>query len=380
MFYIFIMSVITTFIVFSLLFARLLRTINPRLIRRNIYLKIFAVNALLLAFLYVTKFLPLQFPLLSLSQRLIIICFVSEIFLSAFYVLAKVFFYLLDLWTRTHAAKPVDISRRKFLAQTLLLPVEGAVLYGSVLESSDIIVKKHTVKIKQAGDFAGLKIAHLTDVHIGSYFTMDKLRETLERLAGMHADVLAITGDIFDDDRLNKQAISIVDSYNDKFTYGIYYCWGNHEYFRDITAIRANLAKTSIRLLQNDNIVIHKKNSELCLLGVDYPHDRRIFSQQAKQYMDTAMQQVPENSIKILLAHHSDFIDNGFANNIDLTLTGHTHGGQIGILGQPVFPGFKYVRGMFKDNDKYGYVSTGAGSWFPFRLGCPPEITLFIIV
>ena len=54
-------------------------------------------------------------------------------------------------------------------------------------------------------------------------------------------------------------------------------------------------------------------------------------------------------------------------------------GSQFGILSQPLFPVFKYTRGLVKLGDSYGYVHSGNGSWFPFRLGCPPEIAYFTL-
>ena len=60
-----------------------------------------------------------------------------------------------------------------------------------------------------------------------------------------------------------------------------------------------------------------------------------------------------------------------------LTLSSHTHGGQFGILGLPLFPVFKYTRGMVQKGESYGYVHCGNGSWFPCRIGCPPKIAYF---
>ena len=81
----------------------------------------------------------------------------------------------------------------------------------------------------------------------------------------------------------------------------------------------------------------------------------------------------------VLLAHHPEFIDNGAEKKAVLTLTGHTHGCQLGIFGIPLIPMFKYNRGMFIQGDSHGYVHSGNGSWFPYRLGCPPEIAYFTL-
>ena len=79
------------------------------------------------------------------------------------------------------------------------------------------------------------------------------------------------------------------------------------------------------------------------------------------------------------MAHHPEFIDDAVDFKIPLTLTGHTHGSQVGIFGVPLFPIFKYTRGMVVHEDCYGYVHVGNGSWFPMRLGCPPEIAYFTL-
>ena len=110
----------------------------------------------------------------------------------------------------------------------------------------------------------------------------------------------------------------------------------------------------------------------------DADHDK-IFAEARKNFVDRAIEGVPDDAIKILLAHHPEFIDDGAERNFPLTLTGHTHGSQFGIFGVPLFPVFKYTRGIVKHGDSIGYVHVGNGSWFPFRLGCPPEIAYFIL-
>jgi len=88
----------------------------------------------------------------------------------------------------------------------------------------------------------------------------------------------------------------------------------------------------------------------------------------------------PSNAFTVMIAHHPDFLFDGFANKIPLTLAGHTHGGQVVIGGVPVSPlPYRYMRGLYQENQGYGYVSSGAGHWIPFRFGCPPEISIFTL-
>lgn len=73
------------------------------------------------------------------------------------------------------------------------------------------------------------------------------------------------------------------------------------------------------------------------------------------------------------------FIEESFENNIALTLAGHTHGGQFPGFAQMISLRYKYYKGLYKKGDLYGYVNVGLGHWMPFRLGCRPEITIFIL-
>ena len=82
--------------------------------------------------------------------------------------------------------------------------------------------------------------------------------------------------------------------------------------------------------------------------GVDYPIKRDQFDFLKEKYTELALKEIPSNSVKILLAHHPDFIDSAAKYNTNLVLTGHTHGGQLGLFGIPLVPPvFKYLRGMY---------------------------------
>ena len=86
-----------------------------------------------------------------------------------------------------------------------------------------------------------------------------------------------------------------------------------------------------------------------------------------------------ENAIPILLGHHPEAIDNAASHGAALALTGHTHGCQFGIFGRAALPFFKYNRGIVHVGSTLGYVHSGNGSWFPYRIGCPPEIAYFTL-
>ena len=81
-----------------------------------------------------------------------------------------------------------------------------------------------------------------------------------------------------------------------------------------------------------------------------------------------------------MLAHHPDFLPGCFARQVDLTLAGHTHGGQVGWGQRSMFDFvYPYMRGIYRQKQSIGYVSSGAGHWLPFRLNCPPEVSLITL-
>ena len=288
--------------------------------------------------------------------------------------------------------KPTKFSpeRRRILAHGMIYPLLSlaVTLYGNRVEKNFDVENFYDVPIKNLPpDLEGFRLAQISDLHLGAYFSLERLEALLQRIADAKPDLLAITGDIFDDVAMNPAAIKLVDSFTEKFRHGIFYIHGNHEHFRGIRAIEQMLAQTKIHCLINS---AENVTSKLYVLGVDYPSrapvtstndkDReKLFAEARKNFVDAAIKNVPDDAIKILLAHHPEFIDDGAERNFALTLTGHTHGSQFGFFGVPLFPVFKYTRGVVKLGDSFGYVHVGNGSWFPFRFGCPPEIAYFTL-
>lgn len=286
--------------------------------------------------------------------------------------------------------KPFDPARRRALAHAMLYPLFSAAiaLYGNRVEKNSDVENFYDVPIKNLPpELDGFRLAQVSDIHLGAYYSLERLEALLQRIADAKPDMLAITGDIFDDVTMNPAAVKIVDAFTDKFKFGVWYIHGNHEHFRGIRAIENLLAQTKIHWLVNRSEHV---TSKLYILGVDYPprapvtssNDAdhvKLFAQARKNFVDLAAEGVPADAVKILLAHHPEFIDDGAQRNFPLTLTGHTHGGQIGIFGVPIFPVFKYTRGVVMRGDSFGYVHVGNGSWFPFRFGCSPEIAYFTL-
>lgn len=273
---------------------------------------------------------------------------------------------------------PVDRDRRRFLRRAALYPaaLAAAGTYGTQYEPYHTVENRYMLP-NEGGFPSGYRIAQISDVHLGRFFEVEDLRQLLERVAAEGVDMLTITGDLFDDVDRNPQAAKVLDEYCASFPDGIWFCLGNHEHFRGIDAIRAMLAKTRVHTLYNEAKKVEGRG--FWLAGVDYPMQRENFQQLKQAFLAKAVERIPqeERAGTILLAHHPEFIDDAAEAGLALALTGHTHGGQLGILGVSLFPVFKYMRGFVKIKETLGYVHCGNGSWFPCRIGCPPEIAYF---
>lgn len=278
-------------------------------------------------------------------------------------------------------ATPPDLERRRFLQGGAALPLlaGGVGIYGSTAGRRETVVREFSVPLSGIGsEIDGFRVAQISDIHLGLFFSLDDLTALLEMAAALGVDALLITGDLFDDDEMNVAAAERVDGFVDRFPRGIWFCYGNHEYFRDVDRTKQALAKSRIRVLANDRARVVNGARPLYFAGVDYPKRRAEFDALRGRYTEEAMRGIPRGAVTIFLAHHPDFIDDAAERGAALVLTGHTHGGQIGLFGVPLVPPvFKYMRGLYRVGDTIGYVHCGNGSWFPYRLGCPPEIAVF---
>ena len=308
---------------------------------------------------------------------IILLLVAQMIVLALVAVVVSVRFFL-----RTLENAPYDAERRRVLKNAALYPAAGVLLssYGAFIERKHTVRRDYTIPVPNLPPEAdGMVIAQISDVHLGMFFSVEDFDALLTEAAAGGADLLAVTGDVFDDERLNARAAEVLAAHAGDFRDGIWYCIGNHEYYHDGRPIVDRMAgEGAVHVVLNSAARVAGRGA-LYIAGVDYPFARGDgFYTQKEAYFTAAMADVPRDAVTVLLAHHPEFIDDAAAHGgVSLTLTGHTHGSQFGILGLPLFPVFKYTRGMVRIGDSYGYVHTGNGSWFPLRIGCPPEIAYF---
>jgi predicted MPP superfamily phosphohydrolase len=275
------------------------------------------------------------------------------------------------------------LTRRQFLQGAVAaVPAVPFVFsgYGVIGGDNTIVINKYDLLFPQLpASLNGFTIAQISDTHMGPFFGMDKLARVLAMVKQGKPQLLAITGDLVDDLELLSPTMERLTAFQAELPYGIYFCWGNHEYFRDINRIRTALAHSPLTVLENS----HKAVADgLYLAGVDYPWGKDKAEQEDKRrnYFSQAMSGIPSEGFPVLLTHHPDFFDNAFAAGVPLSIAGHTHGGQVVIAGTSLLPvKYKYMKGMYANNNCRGYVSAGTGHWLPLRIGCPAEVSFFTL-
>jgi uncharacterized protein len=219
----------------------------------------------------------------------------------------------------------------------------------------------------------GYRILHLSDLHIDG---VEGLAEILaEQISLLPVDLCVLTGDYRYRMYGPCQAVyprmrRILSAVRSR--HGVVGILGNH----DCAEIAVELEQAGVRMLVNEAVGIGSPDHRLWVIGVDDSH-----------YYDCAdlpgaMAEVPAEAFRLLLAHSPDMYEEAAGADIDLYLTGHTHGGQIRLplLGPLVLHSAcprLYTSGHWIHSGMKGYTSSGAGcSLVPVRFGCPPEIAV----
>ena len=294
-------------------------------------------------------------------------------------------YILLHLANRTvNEDDPLYIGRRNFFKRTAVVVPAVVGVTGSVAAfqgNSELQLRKLQLSLKDRPEvLKGYKIGQLSDIHLGPFIGMDKLEEMVDAIASEQPNRLVITGDLIDELGYLDEVADYLDSRVKDFPDGIDYILGNHEYRVDVERVWNRLSQTKMHMYRNSHQLILGGPRPVYLVGMDY-HFKDDVQEENVRLLDKAMKGMPDNAYPILLAHHPNYIPEAFRRHISLTLSGHTHGGQINLWGINLVPVYKpYWKGLYEEEGLFAYVSRGSGHWFPVRVNCAREVTVFTIL
>ena len=298
-------------------------------------------------------------------------------------------------------------SRRKFMATTALAapPLLAAGFFiKSRFDQGHFRTRDHTVAIDNLpNELIGLTIAHVSDVHIGRYADSAVLKRIVDATNNLRCDMIALTGDLIDFELSDlPEAISMLRKFDAPS--GVVLCEGNHDLFVSASTFREDVRRAGIDLLVNERIVRRLRGVECEISGLRWgraipgnrdAHFEENFAllcrEMGEESITASSRSLARRSalppLRLHLVHHPHAFDAAGDAGVDLTLAGHTHGGQL-MLAERFGPAsllYKYVSGLYTRQNPSGktvscIVSNGTGNWLPLRLAAPAEIARITLV
>jgi hypothetical protein len=266
-------------------------------------------------------------------------------------------------------------------------------VYTFIVEPARPVVRRVDVPIPDLPPaLDGLKIGQLSDLHRGPMMPRSRVERAVALMAAEATDLVALTGDL----------VSYWPGYAAEYAeilaplrprLGIFACTGNHDHWTDPDAVTTALRAAGVTVLRNQHQLVTDDGAQLCVIGIDDIGVSGISFHHADPADDlpAALANSPLSDVtRVLLVHIPDFVmEPVFARetahrSIHLVLSGHTHGGQVRLplVGAPRLPslyGQLFGGGLVQVAETQVYVSRGAGSSWPVRFNCRPEVNVLTL-
>ncbi len=275
----------------------------------------------------------------------------------------------------------------------------GSLLYGFSNKYNYQLIRQRLAFDTLPGSFKGLVIAHISDIHCGSFMNKSAVMRGVRKVLDSKPDIILFTGDLVNDRSTEMQDFMDIFSLL-KAPLGVYSTLGNHDYGDYVSwpsngiSKRQNLedlkkvhAALGWKLLMNEHVEIERNGDKIALIGIENWSAKARFPKHgdmAKAYAGSE-----KYPFKILMSHdpsHWDAQVRPTYSDVDLMLSGHTHGMQFGIE----IPGFKWSpvqyiykqwAGLYEEGKQKLYVNRGYGFiGYPGRIGILPEITVIELI
>ena len=271
---------------------------------------------------------------------------------------------------------PFNRTRRDFLTRIAVVtpPVALAALTGqAAMTEDDLILTRRTLAVANLPpQLEGLTIAHVSDPHLGSFITDRKVQKIINMTNELDADLVMQTGDLINaglDDLVD--GIAMVQQFRSR--HGVYCCQGNHDVIANRDTFEADTVRAGINMMLDENRVIEVRGQRMRLVAPRWTgYDDKLVAWSVNRLVPAPI----DDLFTILTVHHPHGFDTAAALNIPLTLSGHTHGGQIALTRNigvgPLI--YRYWSGEYRKQNSSCYVSNGIGNWFPLRINAPAEI------
>jgi uncharacterized protein len=278
--------------------------------------------------------------------------------------------------------RPISPDRRHFLERAagtvLAFPFLGGA-YALLYERLNLEITRKQIRLPNLPkEFHGFRIAQLSDFHISAFMSEEQIRKYAAIANSLRADLIVLTGDFVTWDKSAERSVVTALS-GLKAPFGVFGCLGNHEAWSETKdSISYLFQRAGIRILRDSCVRISSAGEKLNLIGVEPDHGW------SSHLIPVGL--LSQFRVNILLSHYPTLFDHAADLGIELTLAGHTHGGQVKLnfispqLAPKLFS-TPYVAGWFQKESSQLYVNRGIGTiGIPMRAGVPPEIAVFELV
>lgn len=281
----------------------------------------------------------------------------------------------------------MTMTRREFLKLIGGAMVVGGVAaatgytYAACIEPGRIVHERHIVPLPGLHpSLEGFRLVHLSDFHYNlAHDDLSHVQEVVAYSNALKPDLVLLTGDYVDNDLNGLDTIA--ETLGElQGAYGTYAVLGNHDHRQGASEVRRALEKGGITVLWNENVTLGGNAAALSLVGIDD-------WLRGRPQVSPALDGLPHKGTTIALMHEPDVADVLYKYpEIQLQLSGHSHGGQIRLpgIGPLILPslGHKYHQGLYQIEQLTLYTTRGVGtlSNMPLRFNCPPELTELVLV
>lgn len=225
--------------------------------------------------------------------------------------------------------------------------------------------------------FAGLKIAHLSDLHLSTRFSREYIDQIVEHTNAWQPDLVAITGDIVEHNACLDwidQSLARLQARDARL-----FVLGNHDRKSDFAETRRRLVKCGFVDVGGRVVPMETRLGKMVVAGNEAPWFLPV------PVVDSlASREASPDVLRLALLHTPDHFSWVQRHGFHLALAGHNHGGQVrfpllGALVAPSIYGTRYAAGVFQSGGATMHVSPGTASYSPIRWGCPPELNLLTL-
>jgi len=271
-------------------------------------------------------------------------------------------------------------NRREFLrfAGAMLPPVFTFSLTGiAMAQLNNIRVRRFVLSIPDLPkELDGTTIAQVSDMHVGRFTNGDVLQKMVRMVNEMRADLVLLTGDLINDALADLDTgLELTRALEARF--GLAIIEGNHDLIENPAEFETRVRASGIPFLLDESTTIDVRGVPVQLLGLSWT---RVQGEGRDAAITSSVRRLLEQrdaaAFPILMAHHPHAFDAAAEAGLPLTLSGHTHGGQLMLNEQLGFgPAmFRYWSGLYSRGQSKLIVSNGVGNWFPLRVNAPAEI------